>query len=242
MQGNIRADSLMTGWCHDIRTHINLLMGAIQMIETGRLNGEQVHHYIGMVRKNADAMLRMLNRLLEDSMGEQAQAAHAGKSASPTRIQIDGLLQGIAESVRPCAQASDIELLHDIDSPLYATADEESLSRVLYNLLYNAIAYTDAGGFVYLSATQTDDTVSIHVADTGRGLGQAHIDAILSDQESSKELGIGLSLVKQMMRAMGGTLGCASRERVGTTFYLTLPAAVPPARAAKHTPLPAQSV
>jgi signal transduction histidine kinase len=224
MQGNIRAEGLMTGWCHDIRTHVNLLMGAIQMMETGRLNGEQAQHYIGMVRQNADAMLRMLNHLLEGGEGERAQAVRAGEPLHPVRIQIDGLLRDIARSVRPCAQARGIELLHDIDSPLYAVLDEETLSRVLYNLLYNAIAYTNSGGFVYLSATQTDDALSIHVADTGHGLGQARIEALLSDQESPEALGIGLRLVKQMMRAMGGSIGCASRERVGTTFYLTWPA------------------
>jgi signal transduction histidine kinase len=223
MQSNIRSDGLMTGWCHDIRTHINLLMGAVQMMETGRLNGEQARHYIDMVRQNADAMLRLLNHLLEGGEGAGVQAVRAGEAKPPTRMQMDGLLKGIAESVRPCAQARDIELLYDIDSPLYATADEESLSRVLYNLLYNAIAYTDAGGFVYLSAAQADDQISIHVADTGRGLGQAHVDAIVSEGEPSEALGMGLRLVKQMMRAMGGHLGCASRERVGTTFYLTLP-------------------
>jgi len=209
-----------TGWGHDIRTHLNILLSGICMISTGKLSKAQTNQYLNMLCDNVLAILRMVNRLMEaDCVCEQ----HETKMQDH---QIDGFLTKLAEDIRLYAASKNIEVLYDIASPLYAHCNMEMLERVLYNLLSNAVKYTDANGFVYISARDKGDSVQINVADTGRGLTEAQLQAVCSDDPNSKGIGIGLRLVKSMTAQMRGRIECTSRERVGTTFYLHVPPAV----------------
>ena len=208
-----------SGWSHDIRTHLNILLGAIGMIETGRLQPDQGKEYVGMIKDNALVMLRMLNCMLEDSSVREESVAQMKD------VQVDGLLQTIVKTIKPYAEQNGLEFLYDVDSPLYVHCDPEMLERVLYNLLSNAVKSTEPGGFVYLSARHNGAWIEINVADTGCGLRDVRIAQLTGESQSETELGIGLKLVKSMMHAMESSIACTSRERVGTTFYLQFPAA-----------------
>jgi len=218
MRENAERFRLASGWSHDVRTHLNILLGAVSMLETDKLSADQVKEYIAMIKHNASAMLRLINHLLDGEAGTTCE------EAKNKGMQIDGLVRTIAESIKPYAQQHALEFLYDVETPLYAFCDGEMLQRVLYNLLSNAVKYTEPEGFVYLSARQNGEFVEVNVADTGCGLSEEKQAQLLGKGDESK-LGLGLTLVKSMMRAMGASLSFSSRERIGTTFYLQFSAA-----------------
>jgi len=191
------------------------------MIELNGMKPHQVKEYIAMIKHNAVAMLELVNHFLE---GETT--ASCGE-ANIVNTRIDGYARVIAESMKPYAAQHGLEFLYDIDAPLYACCDLEMLGRVLNNLLSNAIKYTQPEGFVYLAARRSGEWLEITVSDTGCGLSEAYQDQLASMGDGERELGIGLKLVKSMMRAMGASISFTSREYVGTTFYLQFPAAEP---------------
>ncbi len=211
---------LASGWSHDIRTHLNILLGAVGMMDSGKLTAEQSKEYISIVQHNVTVVLRLVNHLLEADEGCVAGEARLANA------QIDGSLVCLVESIKAYAAEHQLELLYDIEAPLYAYCDMEMLERVLYNLLSNAIKYTPPNGFVYLSARQRDGWVQINVADTGYGLSQQKQDQFRGDVMQPVGTGLGLRLVKMMTAAMKGYVECASRERIGTTFSVKIPVAV----------------
>lgn len=221
MRGSAGSQDVASGWGHDIRTHLNILLGAIGMIETEKLSPEKMKEYFAMIRQNALAMLRLLNHVLD----AEGMCEGECQNASPTLqdLQIDGLLTGVAETIRPLADSRHLEILHDIAGPLHALCNAEALERVLYNLLSNAIKFTEPGGFVYFSAKASGETIEINVADTGCGLTPLQQRQLRGDPSQAVGHGMGLRLVKTLVASMAGSLSCTSREHVGTTFYLRLP-------------------
>ncbi len=213
----------MSGWSHDIRTHLNVLLSAISMLESARLPPEKVKQYLAMVKQNALAMLRLVNHLLD--IRDRANCKPMIVSA-----QIDGLLLAIAESIRPFVEARGLELVCDISEPLHVRCDLEMLERILYNLLSNSVKFTEPGGFVYLSAHCHGDEVSIHVADTGHGMTPEQVARVCGAPSADDDVGMGLYLVKTLTAQMQGRISCTTRENIGTTFYLNLPAADPSRR------------
>lgn len=212
MKGSAESLGVDVGLCHDIRTHLNILLGAASVMGTGRMAREQVIDYAAVIRHNALAMLRMVNHLLAEDESSTVLSANA---------QIDGLLCEIAQGVAPYAAEKQIELLHDIQTPLYALCDPEMLERVLYNLLSNGIQSTGPQGIVHLSAQEREGCVEILVSDTGSGFTREQLEQLCSPHTGVGN-GRGLRLVKKLVAAMNARFECSSEEGVGTTFYLYL--------------------
>jgi two-component system phosphate regulon sensor histidine kinase PhoR len=109
-------------------------------------------------------------------------------------------------------------------------ADRRALEHVLTNLIDNAVKYCSAGTHVWLSATVSDDAVTVSVSDNGPGIEERHLPRIFErfyrvDAGRSREVGgtgLGLSIVKHLVEAMGGTVLVESKLNQGTTFSFTL--------------------
>lgn len=211
---------LAIGWGHDIRTHLNILLSAINMMESGKLTPEKETQYYAMMRHNILEILRLVNHLMEYERGEESDENPADNAG----LQIDGLLTSLLESVKPFAADKELELLYDVECPLYAWCNAELLERVLYNLLSNAIKYTQAGGFVYVSARSDQESVYISVHDTGKGLSEEQQLRLSEECDCREGEGHGLHLVRKMMQSMKADIDCISRAHVGTTFCLKFPA------------------
>lgn len=211
----------ISGWRHDIRTHLNVLLGAITMMETGRLTEAQLKEYTEIIRTNVLAMLRIVNCLLDQDEEKDPEYIESAKFVD---MQVDGLLLSLVESIKPYAMQHELELLYDIESPLLTRCDWELLERVLYNLLTNAVNATGPRGFVYLSAHKKSEFIQINIADTGCGITKEQQMQINGEGEIQGR-GLGLKIAKKLMRMMQGDIVCISKENVGTTFSLRLPAA-----------------
>jgi signal transduction histidine kinase len=123
------------------------------------------------------------------------------------------------------------------DTGLWAMADPDRLTQVLSNLVRNAINYTPEGGVVSVRSDSADpDRVEIAVADTGVGIEPedlAHVFERFYRADSSRArvsggFGLGLSIAKELIEAMGGTITATSEAGLGSTFRISLQKAVAP--------------
>jgi len=119
------------------------------------------------------------------------------------------------------------------DSSVVARADPEKVTQILVNLLSNAIKFTPAGGHISAEVAARDDTVTLTVSDTGLGIAPEKLETIFEPFVQLKEgladrkggIGLGLSISRDLARAMKGDLTVESTEGKGTRFTLSLPRA-----------------
>ncbi len=118
-----------------------------------------------------------------------------------------------------------------IDQPVYAMVDLDSLQEILNNLVENAIKYTDTGGSIWVNVRADGDNVLINVTDTGMGISPDNLTHIFqkfyrADNSATRTIGgtgLGLYIVKERVEAMGGKVWAESAFGEGSTFYVSLP-------------------
>ncbi len=148
-------------------------------------------------------------------------------------IDLPELINTAIDGVKPAAQAKRIRLETAVDPMLESlTADPGRLQQILWNLLTNAIKFTPAGGVIRVAAHQPEFSVRISVSDTGEGIPQAflpHLFERFSQADGSAKrkhggLGLGLSIVKNLVEMHGGTVWATSDgEGKGATFVVDIP-------------------
>jgi signal transduction histidine kinase len=174
---------------------------------------------------------RRLSDLIEDLLMLARADAHELKVTSRP-VAIGPLVAQVAQSMAPLARQERSVTLKNEEppDPLWASADPDRLAQVLTNLVRNAINYTPEGGVVSLSVTATDERVQVGVADTGIGIEPEELSHIFerfyrtdtSRARNSGGFGLGLSIARELVEAMGGTLTATSQPGLGSTFWITL--------------------
>ena len=143
------------------------------------------------------------------------------------------------EAFRPQAQSKAIELAFRAGadraelSGRLVSIDRTRIEQVVNNLLQNAVEHTTEGGRIDVSVAESDETVSVTVADTGEGISSEHLPHVFdrlyradpSRTRSTGGAGLGLTIAKQLIEAHGGTIHVESTEGEGSRFTLTLPLA-----------------
>src|SRR6202011_3333651 len=142
------------------------------------------------------------------------------------------VFDSVMSLVEPQALAKSISLKRDSEEPdLTVIGDRSKVDQILLNLLSNAIKFTNGGGTIRVGTSARDDTASIFVADTGRGIPADKLEAIFepfiqlgrSLSSAHEGTGLGLAISRDLARGMKGDLAASSEEGVGSVFTLTLP-------------------
>jgi signal transduction histidine kinase len=210
---------------HELRTPLTVIAGYIDSMREGDLSVtperlttiyneiEHLQHLVGDLRIIA-----------------QADAGELKLNRGPVVVQ-ELLEQAVATFEHQAAQKGvKLELVMSGGVPTFS-GDDMRLTRVLGNLISNALRYTPEGGRITLSAKQNDRSVQISVQDTGVGITSEALPQIFnrlyrgdaSRTESTGESGLGLAIAKSLVEAHGGTITVASELGRGTTFTITLP-------------------
>jgi two-component system phosphate regulon sensor histidine kinase PhoR len=179
---------------------------------------------------------RRLSDLIEDLLMLARADAHELKMTTRA-VDIAALVGQVTESMTALArQERRVTLKPDVArAEIWAYADPDRLTQVLNNLVRNAINYTPEGGVVSLQVTGEDAWVTIAVADTGIGIGPEELTHIFdrfyrtdsSRARDSGGFGLGLSIARELVEAMGGTLTVTSEPGLGSKFSVTVRRAVP---------------
>src|SRR5215468_715140 len=210
---------------HEIRTPMNGVLGMIDVLERSSLSLEQ-REALGTVRFSASALLRIIDDILDFSKIE------AGR-LDLERIELSTieLIEGAAETLAPQAAAKGLKLAAYVAPgvPDRVLGDPLRLRQILFNLLGNAIKFTETGAVRLALEKAEHGALRITVADTGIGLSaeqQARLfhPFVQADSSTTRRFGgtgLGLSIVRRLAEAMGGTVEVASELGRGSTFVVT---------------------
>ncbi len=211
---------------HEIRTPMNGVLGMIDVLERSKLTIEQ-RDALRTVRYSASALLRIIDDILDFSKIE------AGR-LDLERIELSTveLIEGVAETLAPQAAAKGISLTAFVaaDVPDRVLGDPLRLQQIMFNLLGNAIKFTEAGVVRLSLETAGESLLRIKVVDTGIGLTeqqrrrlfQPFVQADSSTTRRFGGTGLGLSIVRRLAEAMQGGVEVVSTPGEGSAFMVTV--------------------
>ncbi|HXL87124.1 MAG TPA: ATP-binding protein [Gemmatimonadaceae bacterium] len=226
---NVAKSEFLTAMSHELRTPLNAIGGYTDLLSLG-LGGPvtpQQLDYLERIRRSQQHLMGIIGDLLNFSRIEAGQISY---EIAP--ILLFKVFDSVMALVEAQALARSVSLKREKDKPdLMVMGDRAKVDQILLNLLSNAIKFTNAGGTITVSTAFTDDTASICVADTGRGIPPDKLEAIFepfvqlgrSLSSAHEGTGLGLAISRDLARAMKGDLKVSSKESVGSTFTLTLP-------------------
>jgi signal transduction histidine kinase/ActR/RegA family two-component response regulator len=216
---------------HEIRTPMNGVMGMTQLLGGTPLDATQ-RNYLELIERSAGGLLGLLGELLDF-----ARIEAGALELQPQPVRLRALLDEVAAAVGP--QARDKQLLFEChfapDLPQVVRGDPLRLRQICLNLLHNAIKFTPVGQVV-LHAWREPEAIVLEVADTGEGVTpelQARIFTpfVQADDSLARRhggIGLGLTVVHALVKAMGGTIELRSEPSRGASFQVHLPLQVLP--------------
>jgi len=237
-----RRQALIADVAHELRTPLTSIKGYMEALIDGVIPPDpETYTLIG---KEADRMYRLVQDLQELSRLEAGQMGLEPGSVSPA-----DLVRSVLARMRPQFEAKGVHLRAEVaqDTGL-VWGDADRLCQVLVNLLSNALHHTAAAGQVSVATYNERGRVCISVRDTGVGIAPEHLHQIFTrfyrvDKSRSRLVGgtgIGLTIVKGLVEAHGGTIAVASTPGLGSAFTIALPAYVPFAYGLPVALLPAE--
>ncbi|QUH24751.1 GAF domain-containing protein [Serpentinicella alkaliphila] len=222
-------DEFLSLVSHELRTPINVINTAVQALNSIYADemSDKVKKYIRIIRQNTFRQLRLVNNLLDITR------ANAGLiNINKNNIDIVFLTKAITESVYQFANQKGVELtfVTSVDQEIIGI-DEEKYERIILNLLSNAIKFTPKGKAVKVSVHSSIDNIKVDIEDEGVGIPESKLELIFErfgqvDNSLSRQAegaGIGLSLVKNFVEALDGSIAVKSKLGVGSTFTMLLP-------------------
>jgi len=201
---------------HDLRTPMSCVSGAAQIALTANSQGKGVEEQLRQILAAVASMDAMLTRMCGHSTGK-----------SCTAVQIGQALQGVMgqKAMRKRQKLSvDLSAIEGMNLP-----DGDALERVLLNLVSNAIKYTQENGRICVSARREENCAVITVADNGMGMKREFMRRMFVPYERAKESehlpghGLGLPIVRRLVREIGGRISVRSAWGKGTVFIVRIP-------------------
>src|ERR1044071_6472338 len=221
-------DEFLATLSHELRTPLTSILGWSHLPTDGKLDKQQTVSAIETIARNARAQGRLIDELLDNSR------ITTGKLCLDLRaVKLAPLIQAVVDDVRPAADARSINLEAAFDSDVGPiSGDPDRLQQIVWNLLANAIKFTPKGGDVQVRLERNDSHALITVSDSGQGIASELLPHVFerfrqadsSNTRSNGGLGLGLSIVRQLVELHRGTVTAeSSGENAGATFSVMLP-------------------
>jgi signal transduction histidine kinase len=214
---------------HDLRTPLTTIGGYAEALQEGRVAPDDLDRVAAVLGTESGR----LRRLVEDLMLlSRIEAREFG--LRPEAVDLAAHLKGVMEGFRERADSAKVVLETDVESVGIVDVDPDRVAQIVGNLVENALRYTPEAGRVRLSLARGDD-IEIAVSDTGPGIDAADIPHIWERLYVTARYrpvrpegsGLGLSIVRELVEAMGGSAEVASVPGVGTTITIHLPDGAP---------------
>lgn len=210
---------------HELRTPLTSMLGYLDLVRDENLS-EDAQEFIDVIERNAQRLQRVVGDLL---FVARFEAGHIPILVS--RLDVRTLCDEAIAAALPAADRANVRLQLDADLHAELEADRDRLGQTLDNLINNAIKFTPEGGGVTLRLRDRGDAVVIEVEDSGEGIDPDEIDNIFKRFYRSGRVvrravpgaGLGLTIVRSIVEAHGGTIRVSSRLGKGSTFTVTLP-------------------
>jgi protein-histidine pros-kinase len=223
-------DRFLASMSHELRTPLNGIIGFAEFLADGKpgaVNPKQ-REYLEDILSSGEHLLRLINDMLD------LAKVQAGKvELNLTVFRFGDVVDGACAGVRALAEKRQITIDIAVAPGLeQVTLDEQLCRQILYNLLSNALKFTDPGGRVRVTASPPGDGFfSVAVADTGIGIRQEDLHRLFTEFEQLESgltrrfggTGLGLALTRKLVELLGGSVRVDSVFGQGSTFTVTLP-------------------
>jgi PAS domain S-box-containing protein len=227
-RANRLKDQFVATVSHELRTPLNAIIGWTDVLKTTPPDAPTLARALSVIERNARIQALLVSDLLDMSR------IVSGKLTLELRlVNLGEVVDAAMETVRPAADAKGVTLACNIDAGIASlVGDPARMQQIVWNLLSNAVKFTPAGGEVRVDVTRADAGVRITVVDTGAGISAEFLPYLFdrfrqADASTSRRyggLGLGLTIVKQLVELHGGTVRAESAgEGRGATFVVELP-------------------
>jgi signal transduction histidine kinase/PAS domain-containing protein/ActR/RegA family two-component response regulator len=227
-EANRLKDEFLATISHELRTPLTSILGWSRMLVEQSADQARIRKGLITIDRNARAQAQLIEDLLDISRIVSGKL-HLAQQA----VDLNAVAQGALDIVRPAADARKITLEAELDPDLGSVVgDVDRLQQVVWNLLANAVKFTDAGGRVTIETKRAASQIQIRVVDTGRGISRDFLPFVFerfrqADARVTRQfggLGLGLAIVRHLVELHGGTVRAESEgEGKGSTFTVTLP-------------------
>ncbi len=217
--------SMVSDIAHELRTPVTNIRGYLEGVQDGMLDPDAST----IDSLHEEAML--LNGLIQDL--QELALAEAGQLRLEVQpVSLDLVVEQTVSMLKPAAHNKGVLLSTHLDSALPPVrADQRRIAQVMRNLLNNAITHTPQGGEIQIHAENTQQSVTVHIADSGEGISAEHLPFVFerfyradpSRSRSTGGAGLGLAIVKQLIERQGGRIWVESQPGKGATFSFTVP-------------------
>lgn len=213
---------------HDLRTPLTRLRGLAELALQNNAPDSDLREALATCLEESERILAMLNMLMDIS-----EAEHGAMKLERTPLTVQALVAQAVELYSDVAEEKGVRLSTDVPPDLQLLADCNRMAQVVANLLDNALKYTPQGGQISITAGQRDSHIVLAVQDTGIGIAPEDLPHIWErlyrgdKSRSERGLGLGLSVVKAIVQAHGGSVTVHSTPGNGSVFSVTLPVLPP---------------
>ncbi|MCC6952906.1 MAG: response regulator [Deltaproteobacteria bacterium] len=248
-QGAIELERLKTHFVanvsHEFRTPLTLMLGMTRRLSNQADGSAHTLDELGVIERNALTLLKYVNDLLDVSKLETGNAR-----VRYSAVDIAALSRIFASHFDSVATDRSLHYTVDVPESLeHIHVDPEMLERVLVNLLSNAFKFTPSGGKVRFSIFEQEHSVRVEIADSGPGIPEGLRDSVFErfrrgdDQTTAavSGMGLGLSIVRELVTLLKGTVSVSEAPEGGALFVVTIPRRAPD-DVEVHPPLPSSIV
>jgi signal transduction histidine kinase/ActR/RegA family two-component response regulator len=227
-EGNRLKDQFLATVSHELRTPLNAILGWADMLLAQRIDESMRDRACRSIYENARQQARMIDELLDI-----ARIGSGKLRLERTAVDLEQVVRAAFDVVQVAAEAKHVQIAVQADPVLDGVyGDGARLQQIAWNLLSNAVKFTEPGGRVLVQLRRIQAAVEIVVSDDGIGIPKAFLPWVFepfrqADASSTRRhggLGLGLSIVKHLVEAHGGTIAVESAgEGRGSTFTVRLP-------------------
>ncbi|WP_347708043.1 ATP-binding protein [Clostridium sp. D43t1_170807_H7] len=217
---------------HELRTPINVILSTVQLINSLNkdkdVSRKRLNYYMEIVQKSSNSLLKIINDIIDSSKIE----AGSYKINKEDNVDIVYLVEETALTMRNYIKERGIELIIDPEiEEKYISCDPNEIERCIVNIIGNAIKFTPEGGRIEVFIEDNDNSVSISIKDTGIGISEEDQKFIFNRFEQGRNgnctkvssSGIGLTLVKYIVKLHNGSIELESKLEKGTKVTIKLP-------------------
>ncbi len=224
---SVREREFLLSVGHDLRTPLTTIAGYAEVLEEGSLDDAETHRIAGVLAVET----ARLRRLVEDLMLlARLEAREFTLDIEP--VDVGAHTRELVDGFRPRAEALRVRLESDIEPTGLVETDADRLGQIVGNLMENALRYSPEAGAVTVRVRRVAEEVELAVADTGSGIDAADLPRVFDKFYVARRYrrlrpegsGLGLSIVKELVDAMGGRVAVTSDPNEGTTVWVRLPA------------------
>lgn len=228
-EANRLKDEFLATVSHELRSPLNAILGWARLLRDPQVREEQLERALEIVERNAQAQARLIEDLLDVS-----RIVSGKLSIQMRRVTLNSTAQGVVADMRPAAEAKGIELRLTEGEEIKLIGDADRLQQVVWNLLSNAIKFTPEGGRIEVELKRIGERAELRVSDTGRGISPEFLphvfvrfrQATRTDARARAGLGLGLTIVRYIVEAHGGSVAAESPGvGQGATFICRFPLA-----------------